>query len=332
MLELANRKKAATVLVALGPQRAAQLLRDFPEEELQALAAEVAEIGQMAPEAVASTLQELSYEIIGRKLAAEGGVAYATDLLERVLGPERAQQLVERIDPAKTRPFRYLAEAEPDVAAGALAPEPPSSIALALAHLDPKVASRILRHLPTEVRAPVAMRIASLQHTHVDVVQEVDADFRDRLMPLLRQQVKAIPGVETLVEMLNAGSRDTEKEVLEAIEDESPELAAKLRDALFTFEDIGRLDDRAIQQVLKSVDTRDLAVALKNADEVLSERILRNLSERARENLLEEIEFLKGLKSSDINEARTRIVRAVRALEEVGTITIERGGDADEVE
>jgi flagellar motor switch protein FliG len=324
---LANRRRAATVLVALGPERAAQMLQGFDEQEVQALATEVAEVGHLDAPSVMRILHELAEEILLRRLAAEGGMNYAVDLLERVLGADRAAQLVERIDPANVRPFAYLASAAPDMAAAALAAEPPSSVGLALAHIDAKAAAKILRHLPYEQRTEVVLRIAAMEHANAEVVAEVDAEFRRRLMPLLDQPVMDLSGVDTLVKMLNEANKDTEREVLEAIEVTDPELASRVRDARFTFEDVGVLDDRAIQQVLKSIDSRDLALALKNADDTLRDRILKNLSERARESLLEEIEFLKGVKSSDINEARARIVRAVRALEETGTIVIERGGD-----
>ena len=329
MLTAANRRKAATVLVALGPERAAELLRGFDEDEVKDLASEVADIGHLPPEQVVKTLTELAQELVGRRLAAEGGISYASGLLERVLGKERAAELAEQIDPTKVRAFAFLGASAPEIVATVLAPEPPSSIALALAHLETKAASRILRFLPTDVRGEVAVRIACMEHAHAEVVAEVDADFRRRLLPLLEQRVTEIPGIGTLVEMLNQGNRETEREVLEAIEEVDPELATRLRDALFTFDDIGRLDDRAIQQVLKSVDTRDLATAMKNAPEELTAKILGNLSERARENLVEEIEFLKNVRASDIAEAQNRVVRAVRALEEVGTITIERGDDAE---
>jgi flagellar motor switch protein FliG len=328
---LENRRRAATVLVALGPERAAALLRGFGESEVQTLASGVAEVGQLAADDVMRVLHELAQELIGSRLAAEGGVQYAVDLLERVLGPSRAQELRDHIDPVKNRPFVYLAKAPADVAANALLAESPSSIALALAHLDARDAARILRHLPSTARGQVALRIASLEHAHAEVVADVDADFRRRLLPLLQQPVDDIPGLDTLVEMLNQGSRETEQEVLDAIEAVDAELATRLREALFTFDDVARLDDRTIQQILKSVDTRDLAMAMKTGSDVLNQRILKNLSERARDALLEEIEFLSTLKASDVAEARARVVRTVRALEEVGSITITRNGDEDDV-
>jgi flagellar motor switch protein FliG len=321
-----NRRKAAAVVVALGPERAAELMKNLDEHEVQTLASEVASLGSMPAEQVLRTLQELAETIVGQRLAAEGGMRYARELLQRVVGGERAELIIERIE---TKPFWYLAKADAQLAARALGAEPPSSVAMAMAHLDTDVAARILVNLEPMHRADVAMRIAALEHLHPEVVAEVDADFERRLSPMLEQPHEEVTGLTSLVDLLNKANRETSRELLEAIELQDPELAARIRDALFVFEDVAHLDDRAIQQLLRSVDTRDLSVAMKNAPAEITEAILRNLSERARENLVEEIEFLKSVRANDINEARTRVVRAIVALEEAGTITIDRGDDED---
>ena len=320
-LALANRQKAAAVLVALGPERASLLLRNLDEDMISDLASEVAAIGQLPAGQSTSLLRDVAQEIVSRRMVAEGGPGYARDLLERVLGPERGAELSRRLTSAGHRePFVWLAGAEPT-----LLPEPPATVALALAHLEPEAAAGILVELPAETRVDVATRIASLERVHPEVLAEVDADLEARLRPMLEERTRRIEGLSVLVGILNRGSRETEKDVLESIELSDPDLAGRIRDALFIFDDVARLDDRAIQQLLKSVDSRDLSVAMKGAGETVTACILRNLSERARENLVEEIEFLKGLRQTEIEEARTRIVRAVRTLEESGTITIERG-------
>jgi flagellar motor switch protein FliG len=159
------------------------------------------------------------------------------------------------------------------------------------------------------------------------VIKEVDEDFATRLAPLLETNTQEIPGLTRLVDMLNLANRDTERELLASIAEADPELAERIREALFVFDDIAKLDDRGIQQVLKGVDSKDLATALKGADVEVTEAIMRNLSERARTNLQEEIEFLKNVRASDIAEARSKIVKVVRTLEEDGTIIIQRGNE-----
>ncbi|MEZ5235883.1 MAG: FliG C-terminal domain-containing protein [Acidimicrobiales bacterium] len=149
-------------------------------------------------------------------------------------------------------------------------------------------------------------------------------------MPLLNQPISAFEGVDLLVEVLHSSSQATEKAVLDRIRERDKDLADKVRDALFTFADIKRLDDRGVQEVLKVVDTRDLAVALKEAEDDVAERIFRNLSERARENLQDEIEFLRGIRKRDIIEAQKRIIEVIRSLESSGSLTIERESGDDE--
>ncbi|MEZ5266827.1 MAG: flagellar motor switch protein FliG [Acidimicrobiia bacterium] len=325
-----QRRKVASVLVALGPERAAKLLKGMPPELVEDLAQETASIETLSPSEVKSVLTDFAQELVARRLMAEGGLPYTIDLLTRTLGAERAAELADRLDPERNRRFGYLADAAPELAAMVLAAEPSSLIALALAHLEPVQAAKILKALPSDKQADVAVRLAGLEHVHADVVGELDDDFRTRLVPLLNQPISAFEGVDLLVEVLHSSSQATEKAVLDRIRERDKDLADKVRDALFTFADIKRLDDRGVQEVLKVVDTRDLAVALKEAEDDVAERIFRNLSERARENLQDEIEFLRGIRKRDIIEAQKRIIEVIRSLESSGSLTIERESGDDE--
>lgn len=327
VLAFENRRKAATLLVAVGPERAASLMTGLDEDEVRELAAEVAHIGELPREAVAQILQEVAEQVVSRRMAAAGGMRYAHDLLSRTLGDERAARLMEVIEGERSgQPFHYLASAPPDLVARALTGESPASAALALAHLPAESAARVLAKMSTAAASELARRLAGLEQAHPEVIAEVNVDFQTRLAPLLETHTQEIQGLSRLVEMLNLATRDTERELLQGIEAADPELAARIREALFVFDDVARLDDRAIQQVLKGVDSKDLATALKGAGDGVTDAIMRNLSERARTNLQEEIEFLKNVRASDINEARSRVVKQVRTLEEDGTIVIERGG------
>jgi len=330
--ELAEqRRKVAAVLVALGPERAAKLLRNLPPELVENLAEETASVDSLSAEERQSILSEFAQELVARRLMAEGGLPYTIELLTRTLGADRAAELADRIDPRRRRRFRYLADATPEVAAMVLAVEPSSLVALSLAHLDAAEAARILRALPADKQTDVAVRLAGLEHVHAEVVDELDNDFRTRLVPLLNQPISAFEGVDLLVEVLHSSSQAIEKEVLDRIGERDRALAEKVREALFTFDDIVRLDDRGVQEVLRVVDTRDLVVALKTAADEVAACIFRNLSERARENLQEEIEFLRGVRKRDIVDAQKRIIDVIRGLEASGTIQIERAeGDDNE--
>lgn len=323
----ASRRKAATLLVALGPERASAVMRGFSDDEVDALMAEVAAMGAVPDADRTAVLREMAEEVVGVRVTTSGGAGYARDLLTRALGADRAARVMERVASPASRPFGYLADADPTMAARALAAEPPASAALALAHLSGEAAARVLVAMEPGPAVELARRLASLERAHPEVIALVDADFRERLAPVLAEQVQEIPGLSLLVEVLNRASREKERELLDGIGHHDADLAERIREAMFVFDDVARLDDRAIQQVLKSVDSKDLATAMKGASQTVCDAILRNLSERARTNLLEEIEFMKGVPASDIEAARTAVVRTVRTLEEDGTITIERGGD-----
>ena len=327
-----QRRKVAAVLVALGPERAAKLLRNLPSELVENLASETAAIETLSHDEKQAILTEFAQELVARRLMAEGGLPYTIDLLTRTLGAERAAELADRLDPGRKRRFRYLADATAEVAAMVLTAEPSSLVALAVAHLEPAQAAKILKCFPPDKQADVAVRLASLEHVHADVVEDLDADFRTRLVPLLNQPISAFEGMDLLVEVLHSSSQATEKLVLDRIGERDKALADKVRDALFTFGDLTRLDNRAIQEVLKVIDTRDLVVALKEAEDEVAQAVFRNLSERARENLQEEIEFVRNVRKKDIVEAQKRIVDVIRNLESEGTIQIERaeGDDVDE--
>lgn len=323
-----NRRRAAMALVALGPRRAAQLLRTLPTDTQRELLAEVARVGPVDHEQVVSVLTELAQQVVARRRMAIGDPEYARRVLAELLGDDGADRVSE-LSPEIEGRFSYLESADPTAAARLLDHEPPGAVAVALAHLRPPVAARILSRLDPGQRAEVARRLARLRTVPAETVDHIDRDFRERLGARLAEPVVDVAGLETLVGMLNEGSRRTEQEVIDALAERDPQLAEQVREALFVFDDIARLDDRAIQQVLKSVETADLATAMKRCAEPTRSAILRNLSERARENLLEEIEFLRSVKAADITEAQKRIVKTVKALEEAGTIVIDRGGDEE---
>lgn len=323
-----GRRKAAIALVALGPDRASTILRGLGEDEVKALAGEVAALGPVTPDEVRSTILELVRGLGEQGLLPAPGKRYAKDLLVRTLGPERGAALGDELDvPA---PFAWLADADPDAAAQGLATEPAGAVALALAHLEPKAAARLLTRLPADEQGRVATRIAALGAVHPDTVRQVEAGLRTRISDVLRTEVRKVDGPELLAGLLSKAGRDTSRELLQAVAASNPELAELTRAALFTFEDVCALEPRAMQVLLRSVDSKQLAVALSTASEPVKARVLSNLSERAREGLLEEMDLLRGVRSAEVSEARSAVVATARQLEEEGSIVLTRSGDDDE--
>ncbi|MGB8650653.1 MAG: FliG C-terminal domain-containing protein [Mycobacteriales bacterium] len=322
-----GRRKAAVALVALGPERAAAVLRGLEESEVKALVAEVAALGPVSPDEVREALSDLARSLAAPGMLPAPGKRFAKDLLVRALGEERGTTLGDELDvPA---PFAWLAEADPDAAAKSLATEPAGAVALALAHLEPKAAARLLTRLPAPDRARVATRIAALGAVHPDTVRQVEAGLRSRVEDVLRTEVRRVDGPELLAGLLQRTGRDTSRELLQAVAATSPELADATRAALFTFDDVCGLEPRAMQVLLRSVDTRQLAIALTSVSEAATARVLSNLSERAKENLLEEMDLLTGLRPAEVTEARNGVVATARQLEEEGSLVLTTNEDDD---
>jgi flagellar motor switch protein FliG len=326
-----SRRKAALALVALGPERAAEVLKTFPEGEVVELAAEMANIGALNASDARLVLQEVATSLQDDNRVAAGGPAFAQTVLDRAFGAVQAADYSRRANESTGRPFAYLEQGSPVDVARAIAGEPAGIVTLALAHLPVERGSAILSALDPEVRADVALRLAELRAVHRSVISIVDADLRVRVAPLLDQPVVVFDGLDLLAQIVGGSSQAVEKQLLTDMAARDAEAAERVREVLFVFDDIVRLNDRGVQELLKNVDTRQLAVALKGADADVQETVFRNLSERARENLRDEIEILQGLRPSDIRDARKAVVAIVRQLEEAGTIIIERSGGDDDV-
>jgi len=323
--------KLARVLVALGRDRAAAIIQTFPEGMLPEIADAMTRVPELDDDEVKSTLSGILEEM-SEPEAHFGDVQYAVDVIDKAFGPEKAQAVKRTLDPSR-RPFGFLLSADPELAARAISREPIGSLTLALASIDAAAAARILKHLDDDLQADLHMRIATIAPVSEALFNAVEQDMRDRITSLIQPEgLSEIPGIAVVVEILGQVSKSVEKRVLEQIAERDQELATLIKESLFVFDDIAVLDNRAIQEILKSVDTTDLSMALYPAAEEIKERFMSNLSTRARENLAEEIEFLRNPASGDIKAAQKRIVASVRALEESGSITIERGGGDDDDE
>ena len=317
-----DRRSAAIALVAMGPERAAAVLRTLDEHEVTALAAEVSALGSVQPDEVVSTMNRLSRELSAPSALPAPGKRFAKELLVKALGPERGAALGAELD--VERPFAWLADGDPDILAGALAGEPPGALALALAHLDPVVGSRLLTALPEDVRLRTVARLAALGAVHPDTLRQVEEAMRAKVADLVATELRPVSGPELLASLLSRAGRATTKEVLGALAETDPELAERTRDAMFTFDDACSLPPRALQVLLRAVDGRQLALALHGMPDEVVARVLENLSERAREAVNEERDLLTDARATDVQAARAAVVGAARAMEEEGTLVLTR--------
>jgi flagellar motor switch protein FliG len=325
---LAGRQKAAILLVSLGPERAAQVFGHLKDDEIEALSLDMAKLSQVPAELSYEVIGELVETCLAQAYLAEGGVDYAREVLERAVGPDRARQIVGRLSAAiERRPFEFLRRTPPEQIHAFIRNEAPQTVALVIANLSTDLAAQVLALLEPEEQAEVAMRIGTMRETSPEVIEAVESVLRQRLSNVVSQDYAIAGGVQSLAEILNSTDRGTERNVLDSLAQVDAELAEEVRMLLFTFEDIIKLDDRSIQLVLKEVDSKDLAVALRGVGTDVQERIFHNMSERGGEMLSEEMEFMPAQKRAVVEEAQGRIVAVVRRLEEAGGIVITRGND-----
>jgi flagellar motor switch protein FliG len=326
-------RKAAILLVRMGKEYSTRVLAGLSEAEVEELSAEIARLGKLEP-AVAGDVIDEFYAMATTKHAGVGGLAYARELLEASLGIERAALILDRLQASMTdMPFNFLSHADPRQLLSYVQYEHPQTIALVLAHIPSALASSILGGLPPEVQSDVAHRIAVMDRTSPDVIRQVEQALQRKLSTVLQpDELSTVGGLEPLVDIINRSDRTTERLILEALEARSPEIAEEIRRRMFMFEDIVNLDDRSIQLVLRQVEPADLATALKGVAETVRDKVTGNLSERGRENLLEEIDLLGPVKVRMVEESQQKIVAVIRSLEDSGQIEIQRGGDeADEL-
>ena len=326
--KLTGRRKAAMLLIALGSELSAEVLKHFPETDIETLTVEVFNLEKISEDSKDRVLEECYQMALARKFITSGGADYARQMLEKALGKQKADELLDRLATAlRPQPFDFLRETDPVQLASFIQGEHPQTIAFVLAHLNPLRASAVLTHLPPDLQPDVAMRIATMDRTPPDVVAQVEDVLRARLSTPLTDELRSVGGIEFLVKVLTNADRWTEKTILDSLDEADPELAAEVRKLMFTFENLVRLDSRSLQRVLREVDGKDLALALRGASEELRQHIFRNLSTRAAEMLKEEIDTSGPVRLRQVQAAQQRVVSIVRRLDEAEEIVIQRGGD-----
>jgi flagellar motor switch protein FliG len=324
-------RKAAMLMVALGSERAANVLQRLGEDEIGSLSQEMAKLNWVGAETTESIFNELAAVTDSGARAAVGGVDFAREVIERALGPERAADFLGPLSgDGQAHPFEFLRRTPPERIAALLRGEAPQTAALVLASLHPNLAAGVLARLPEGEQPEVARRIARMGQPSPRVLQQVEAAMRQKLGAVAQREYSASGGPKALAGILNHADRSTERNVLEQLARADQALAEEVRGMLFVFEDIVKLDERAIQQVLREVDQKDLVVALRGSPENVMEVMLANMSERGAAMLKEEMEIQQPRRRSDIDEAQGRVVAVVRKLDQEGTIVL--AGEEEESE
>lgn len=325
---MTGRQKAAILLVSLGAEASAEVFKHLRQDEIDELTLEIAGIGHVPQDRKQAVVEEFYETALAQDYIAEGGLQYARSILEKALGGDRANDVMARLSGSiQVSPFEFLRRTDAGQILNVIANEHPQTVALVMAYLPPDTAAQVVSALPDELQAEVAMRIALMDRTAPEVIREIERVLERKLSSVINQDFTSAGGLRSLVDLLNQVDRATERTILETLDEQNPELADEVRRMMFLFEDITVLDDRSIQQVLREVDTKELAVALRGTSDEVQNTIYSNMSERAAAIIKEDLEFMGPVRVKQVEEAQQKIVAVIRRLEDAGQIVIVRGGE-----
>ncbi|MDP4105924.1 MAG: flagellar motor switch protein FliG [Bacillota bacterium] len=327
---LSGKQKAAVLLISLGPDVSANVYKHLNEEEIEKLTLEISGVKKVDSLTKEETLEEFHNIALAQDYITQGGIGYAKTILEKALGHEQAMTIINRLTSSlQVRPFDFARKADPAQILNFIQNEHPQTIALILSYLDAAQAGQILSELPQEIQADIARRIAVMDSTSPEIINEVEQILERKLSATVTQDYTNTGGIEAVVEVLNGVDRSTERTILDALEIQDPELAEEIKKRMFVFEDIVTLDSRAIQRVIRDCENEDLLLALKVSSEEVKEIIFKNMSQRMVETFKDEIEYMGPVRLRDVEEAQSRIVAVIRRLEDAGEIVVARGGGDD---
>ncbi len=327
---LGARARVAILMIALGQETTAEVMKFMNDYEIEEIAQSISDLEVVTTEQEDQVLEEFEQLLLAGKYVSQGGMDFARGALERAIGPRRASQLLDRVNSTTTSGFYMLKNVDPNQIIPFLCKEHPQTIALILSQLDSNQAAGVLNGLSDEQQADVAFRIAGMDNISPHVLRELEASLAGELETILSGQVTEIGGPKAVAEILNRTGRSTEKAVLERLDAADPELAEGVRNQMFTFDDISNLTDREIQLILREVDSKDLAMALRGSTTEMQNKIFSNVSDRVGEIMQEEMDFAGPIRLSDVEEVQLRVVQTVRQLEDAGQITIVRGDAQDQ--
>ncbi|HHY81556.1 MAG TPA: flagellar motor switch protein FliG [Clostridiales bacterium] len=327
--KLSGVQKAAILMIALGSEISSGIMKRLPESMIEKVTYEIANTTKITAQQKHEILKEFLDMSLAHDYINHGGLDYAKNLLTKALGSQKAKEIIDTVSEItqQRRPFAIARKADSQQLFNTISKEHPQTIALILCYLQPDKAATILSGLPDELQVDVAYRIATMNTTSPVVIRQVESVLEKKLSSVINNDYASIGGVNTLVDILNSVDRATEKNIIEELEKEEPDLAEQVRAGMFVFEDIVTLDNASIQRVLREVDSRDLALALKISSEDVSNVIFRNMSKRAAQTLREDIEFMGPVRLVEAEAAQQKIVSIIRMLDEANEIIIARGGE-----
>ena len=322
-------QKVAIVMVALGEEVSGEVMKFLSDYEIEEITQAIASLKTISVELMDKVLEDFEQHLLAGEWISQGGEDFARAALERALGPQKASEILDRVSSKVASGFYMLKNVAPDQIAPFISSEHPQTIALILSQLDGAQASGILSQLPVRLQSDVAYRIATMDNITPSVIKQIEGSLETQLRDILGGN-QDVGGPQVVADMLNLTGSTVEKNVLDQMDAQDPEVAESVRNLMFVFADVAKLTERELQALMREVDQKDIIIALKNADEELKEKVLGSVSERVRTFIQEEMDFLGPMRLSEVEEVQLRIVQMVRQLEEQGQITIIRGDSDDQ--
>lgn len=314
-------RKAAILMMSLPTKIAAAVLGRLPQHQIEAISIQIAQMDSIGGDEQEIVIAEFLTSKASAIYASEGGLERAKELIRAALGKDAADLLGNLQQTIDAMPFGFLKKVDPQTLLQFINEEHPQTIALLMSHMSGNYAAELLSGLPAKKQLEVIRRVAAMGRTSPDAVDELERGLEQRLSLMVNQKQNTVGGAESVAEILNVSERAIERTIMEALTEEDPELSDGIRRLMFVFEDIAKLGDRDIQSLLKNVETAQWAMALKGASESLQEKIMRNMSSRAADNLKEEMDYLGSVRVSEVEAVQQKIVDTVRALEDSGELS-----------
>jgi len=326
-------QKAALVLIAMGVQNAAQVMKNLNDSETERIAIEIAKLRDVPADVLGSAIEEFYQLMLANEYIVQGGLDYARQVLESAYGHKKADEILKNAEAATEVSAFYLLQTVDDKQLlNFLQNEHPQTAALILANLKPGQAATILSELPEESQTEIAYRLATMEKTSPELIEDIENVLREQIGTVFGGGLSNTGGAEAVAQILNSASRAAEKNILKHLKELDIDLADEITSLMFLFEDIVGLSDNAIQRIVKEVDSKTLAYALKATSDELKQKIFKNMSERASEMLQDELQYLGPVRVRDVEAAQKQILDVVHQLEETGEIALARGDEEEIIE
>jgi flagellar motor switch protein FliG len=325
--DLSGVRKAAILLLTMDEELSKEVIRDLDDDEIELIGQEIARLESVPGDMAARINDEFVRKLNDKSNHIVGMPAKFKGLLNKSLGEDKAQLVWQHLSEEEAKASKFLKTCDSRILANTLKNEHPQTISLVLSNMEVRKATEVVSYLPPQVQSDVIVRMAHLERVDKKIIEEIEGVLKEQLESIALVEGRRLGGVEVVAGMLNQMNRAMESEILEAIEESNPELADKIKQLMFTFEDLIKIDDKGMQLLLKDISSEDLTVALKGASEALKGKFLGNMSDRAAKMLKEDLEAMGPLRVSEVEKAQVKIAMAAKRLNEEGKIVMTGGSE-----